>query len=403
MVMHLTAQELSKYANRTLAPAALLTADAHLTECDPCRQRLQSVLQASIGDNRVSSFLLGELPTSAAEFHLSFEQITGYLAASLDTVEQEIVTSHLPFCPNCQAEVEDLRAFQQQLATLSEKATAAGPTSFAPPLAVHEKLARFWPTRKIMIPLTAALILGAMGLVFYRRRRKKTASQLHAPNQTADGTPSPQISAVPPATPGSQAAPLSPEEQAIQQALATGRVEVAAASKQLQRRSAKLVSGKALATAFAILSPQGTLVESTQPHLHWAPLPQAKTYVVIVTDQDLNEVAHSEPLTQTSWKISVTLTRGQLYQWQVTATTETGKEVTTPAHSAPEAKFKVLAAEALQTLQRARAHYAGAHLELGILYAYLGLLDEAAQEVTREQVRTSLAQRLQQSLAQQRR
>lgn len=405
---HLTEQQLHGYANRTLELTALLAADAHFMECGECAEKLQTVLQASTGDNRAVSFLLGELTAPAEEFHLSFAQLTGFLAASLNDVEQEIVTSHLPFCANCRAEVEDLRAFQQLLGAPQPATATTATTTFTPNWREHWQSLRAWAAGKLFFPLTAltaAMVLATLGLVFYWRQRAEPLARVEAPGaeSTALPTPAPPVAASPSAPPENPPPPLSPEEQAIQRALATGRVEVAAESKRLWQRGASLMNGTRATPAFTILAPQGTLVESTQPQLRWTLLPQVKTYVVTVTDEHFKEVAHSEPLTQASWTLPVKLTRGQLYQWQVTATTEAGTEITAPAPSAPEAQFKVLASEPLQALQRARARYAGSHLELGILSAREGLLDAAAQEFAREKIRLPLARRLQQSLAQQRR
>ncbi|MFN7926551.1 MAG: hypothetical protein U0Y68_01155 [Blastocatellia bacterium] len=392
--MHLTLQELQEYANRTLAPTALLAADTHLMECGECRENLQSVLKASTGTTGLPAFRNGSWQPPLKNFTSVSSRSLVFLAASLDDVEQEIVTSHLPFCNSCQAEVDDLRAFQQLLAQPQARAAAA--TARQTPVAP----ARFWTTGKTAFSVVIALGLTIVGVLLYHKpAAEPVAQQTAAPQPTASLSPSPQPAASPRATP----TPMSPEEQAIQQAMATGHVEIAAESKRLQRRGASLLGGKGENLSFAVVSPQGTLVESLQPQLHWTPLPQAQAYVVIVTDQNFKEVAHSGPLTQTNWSVTGKLTRGQLYQWQVTATTEDGTEITAPAPSAPEAQFKVLAQEPLNALQRARAQYAGGHLELGILYARVGLLDAAAAEFARESARKPLAHRLQQSLAQQRR
>lgn len=406
-VTHLTEQQLNGYANRTLGAAELLQVDDHLTACRDCCERLQSVLQASTGENGVVNSLAWELTTSGEDFHLSFEQISAFLESQLDEIDREIITSHLAVCANCVAEVEDLQAFKEVItAQLVREAAAFSPPVPAPSRWERWKNFRSWPARWVLMPLTAVLCGAAIIIaITWRQPHPSIARQETTRPPTplpSASTAVPATSTVPEATPEKTAAPFSSEERAIHLALATGRVEVAADIKRLQSRGAGLMSGRREKTSFAVLSPQGNLVESTTPHLLWAPLPQAKSYVVTVTDQQFKQVAQSSPLTQAGWTLSAKLARGQTYQWQVTATTEEGKEITAPLPSAPEAKFKVLDNESFNLLQRLRPRYAGAHLELGIIYARLGLLDDAAHEFRLEKARPQLAQRLLNSLSQQR-
>ena len=401
-VTHLSEQQLSGYANRTLSGSDVLAADDHLTECLTCCKSLRSVLQANTGGSWAVNSTTLELTTQSEDFHLSFEQISAFVELQLDAVDREIITSHLAFCPNCLAEIDDLRVFKQVLA----KQINFQPTPAPVPRAWWEKM-RSWPARWVLVPLTAGLCLGTISLVFTWRQqpesiaRQKTIapSQAAAPAPTEVFAPSPG----PRTTPEKTIVPASPEERAIQLALVTGRVEVTAEIKTLRLRGASLMGASGEKPSFAVLSPQGTLVADVQPHLLWTPLAQAKSYVVAITDQNFKEVAHSSPLRQVSWTVPVKLARGHVYQWQVTATTEAGKEITAPVPSAPEAKFKVLTNESVSLLQRVRARYAGAHLELGISYARAGLLDEAAREFRLEKTRGQLAHRLLNSLSQQRR
>ena len=403
-VMHLTEQQVSAYVNRTLGVSALLQADDHLTECPECCERLQSVLQANTGGTVAVNPVFLELTAKGEDFHLSFEQLSAFVEAQLDEVDREIITSHLADCANCLAEVEDLRAFQAELAK-----QLVFPPAFVPAPKWWESWKNFraWPARWVLVPLTAALCVGAFGLALTWKLRQdqvawqKTAS-LQDNKATSEREPA-RSSPTPVATPEQFVAPATPAERAMQLALTTGRVEVAPEIKNLRLRGASLMGAANEKTSFTIVAPQGIMVEATQPQLLWTPLPAAKSYVVTITDQNFKAVAQSAPLTQVGWTVPVKMERGRVYQWQVTATTEEGKEITTPLPSAPEAKFKVLAPEAVSLLQRVRPRYAGAHLELGIIYARVGLLDEAAREFRLEKARAPLARRLLNSLQQQRR
>ena len=96
-----------------------------------------------------------------------------------------------------------------------------------------------------------------------------------------------------------------------------------------------------------------------------------------VYDSRLNIVAASDALnaTSTSWKLSKSLGRGQVYGWTVTASRADGMEITTPAPPAPEAKFRILSNAEFETVSRARREHKDSHLLLGLIYARTGLTE----------------------------
>jgi hypothetical protein len=120
-------------------------------------------------------------------------------------------------------------------------------------------------------------------------------------------------------------------------------------------------------------------VETANPTFSWAPLSGASSYAVAVTDDKLNEVASSGPLTGTEWRPPAPLKRGAVYSWQVTALMD-GQAVTSPELPAPQAKFMILDRASSEELRRFRAAAPRHHLGLGVLYARAGLLDEAERE-----------------------
>jgi hypothetical protein len=218
--------------------------------------------------------------------------------------------------------------------------------------------------------------------------------------QQSPVAPTPVVTSSVAPTPVSTPSPaeLSEEERAVQTALATGRLEIPADIQTLRTKSSGLMGGKSGATDFAIIAPQGVIVESRQPHLQWAAVPGATQYVVTVTDAQFNPVRQSEALTTMSWVVPAPLQRGAIYFWEVQAATADGQTLTAPAASAPDAKFKVLAPEALRLVRRARQRYAASPLELGVIYARVGLLAEAEQELQQASAKSSVARRLLQSL-----
>jgi len=100
--------------------------------------------------------------------------------------------------------------------------------------------------------------------------------------------------------------------------------------------------------------------------------------IFIYTTND-NPPTQSSPANRMNWTPLHPLKRNVVYIWQVTALKD-GREVTSPAAPAKEARFRILSAEKTATLAPVITELAGSHLKLGVVYAHEGLLDDAEQE-----------------------
>jgi hypothetical protein len=129
--------------------------------------------------------------------------------------------------------------------------------------------------------------------------------------------------------------------------------------------------------AFAVLDPLGNVLLSNRPTFRWSGLEGATGYVVEVYDEKFNAVATSPQLTALTW--TTTLSRGNVYSWQVKAMKD-GQEIKSPRPPAPQAKFRILDQAKANEIANARRSYPSSHLTLGLLYAQAGLLREAEQE-----------------------
>lgn len=162
-------------------------------------------------------------------------------------------------------------------------------------------------------------------------------------------------------------------------------------------------SGGTAGASFAPRSPVGKVVRGTRPAFSWSPLAGARSYTVSVVDSKFSPVAQSQTLKQTSWTPPASLARGAVYSWQVTATLEDGTEVTSPAAPAPQARFRVLDADADDRLARLEKAAPKSRLARGVAYAQAGLLDEAEAELTellKENPRSRVARDMLRSLRQ---
>ncbi|MBP7375938.1 MAG: tetratricopeptide repeat protein, partial [Pyrinomonadaceae bacterium] len=148
--------------------------------------------------------------------------------------------------------------------------------------------------------------------------------------------------------------------------------------RELRSKSGVLMSDTQPGVSFALTSPVGKVIESARPQFRWRALDQAESYVVSVYDANFNKVAESPPLKQNSWT-SITLKRGNVYQWQVTAQRD-GEEIRSPSRPAPDARFRVIDSVAANEIDAAKRNFGSSRLLLGILYANAGLLDDAERE-----------------------
>lgn len=348
-------------------------------------------------------------------YHLTKAELAGYVRRSLDEVSAEVAAGHLELCAECASEAEALRAAAAggRGERRSRRRAWAGLPAFLTAL-----------PRPARVASLALLVLGLiLAAVFFLRTRGDRPAQHSAGRDESPGLNANQPEAVPsPAqTPrpgianeggpggegrerGAEAAgveSLPPHlRRVVMSALATQRLERPRALDELNAKGGTLLGDDGDSTPFALLSPVGKVIRSSRPTFRWKPLDGADSYVVAVVDRNLDEVATSGALKQTEWAVRSPLRRGAVYSWQVTAYKD-GRAVTSPVMPAPPAKFMVLDRDSDAELSGARRALAGRHLELGVLYARAGLLDEAEREFEAElksAPRSAVARKLLQSL-----
>src|SRR5262245_61193322 len=116
----------------------LITIGDHLAECNDCRYKLgvaeerAAILQSLTRD--LQSAMVKSLE------HLTYKQIAGYVDGNLDSVQMELVQSHLEICARCKAEWQDLAKYQKEL-----KSEQSPKTSFLLPISFRNKFAAQLP------------------------------------------------------------------------------------------------------------------------------------------------------------------------------------------------------------------------------------------------------------------
>jgi len=168
-------------------------------------------------------------------------------------------------------------------------------------------------------------------------------------------------------------------EELVRKALTSQRIERSSQLQGLTRPPSSLM-GANEQREFSVLTPAGVVLMSDRPAFRWSRLEGATGYVVEVYDEQFKRVMTSPELTTLSWTATQSLSRGQVYSWQVKAVKD-GQEVTVPRPPAPQAKFRVVDQGSFTEISRARRAYGSSHLTLALLYAKAGLLNEAEQEL----------------------
>lgn len=426
MQEHPSSEQLKLYHRRALTPDLFLSIHRHVSVCPVCSDQWSAA--PFVVKEDYETLLAALMPATDDEaYHLTPAEMAGYVQGNLDEVSIETADSHLEVCDECVRAVAQLRAAADADSFAPAGAEATGGkqqnygehtnTGFMAFLTAQHRPAQF-----------ASLLLLVFGLVlttmlFIRSRDGQPAQPLIARDEGANPTAnkrdtfqsnsqteSPPIADKSAAGVNGEQSPsqggevkiqddstatapgfdeggsgvgveqLSPSSrQAIKLALTRQSLERPQVLAELHGARGTLLSDSGDGLPFHLLSPLGKVLQSSAPTFRWRPLDGASSYAVTVTDDQLNEVATSGPLTRTEWTSPMPLKRGGIYSWQVTAFKD-GKEVTSPVMPAPQARFKVLDQAQHEELNLMKRAFPNNHLALGVLYTRAGLLDEAERE-----------------------
>lgn len=410
-----------------MTPAELISADDHLAKCESCYLRIDR-----LGHEDDEVVLLPmELPPSSdvAIGHLSYEKLANYIDDKLDDVDREIADVHLEVCSNCADDLRDVEAFKYAMMTSDRRETQTGSPSFWERFGNALRGQFQWRLSPVAWTASLLMVVVLGMIVWVTLRSRGTAPQIAKENISGtSGSPQNEninINPTPlqsPTLPSAARVALNdgdgqvvldhegnlvglenlpqPHKRAVQNTLATGRVEVPASLAGLTGKAGILMGGSSAGVPFALVTPVGVVVRDDRPSLRWQPLAGASSYVVNLYDSKFNRLATSPSLTTTTWTVTRPLPRGAVYLWQVTAIKD-GTEIKSPVSPAPEARFKVLDRSWDEQLRRARREHGNSHLLLGTLYAQAGLIEDAEREfgaLLAANPNSSIAQKLMHSI-----
>jgi hypothetical protein len=408
---HLTEKTIEFFLARKLKPNELVDATRHIAVCDACRQKLseaKDILASARYLNRDLQL------TIESHNHLSYEQLEAYVDESLKLSESEKVNRHLADCAVCAKEARELVLLRDNMSTYPNAAPSLRAVVAAQEGTFWQKLTAFLQIKPLQAAGFAAAVLFlavAVILVYWTMRKPSEIANKNKANQrqkaNADATtpqknnqndrndtraqttnsnqqPDKKDKERNANTDGPRRAPLiatSAYDNVVKQAIARQTIALPAVVKELKGRESALMGQNDSADEFNLLSPYGTVVQSSRPTLRWKGLDGANGYTVYLLNTDFEVVEKSGLLTNESWTVTRPLKRGQIFVWQVVAE-KNGKEIAAPAAPAKEARFKVLEGKKFQELRRfAQSRKKRDHLTLGIIYAHHGLLDDAEREL----------------------
>jgi hypothetical protein len=410
MSEHIKIQTMKSYWERSLKPGEIIAIVKHMEACSDCRRVYQEISQEMNVQHPISLILSTALMFKHE--HLEYDQLVSLADKTLDEEDRQILDIHLQDCEGCRDDLRVFLEFRQQI-------DAAADLKFRPES--HAKwAARFSglfvrPNLKLrpltigMIAFAGSLFLLAIFLPHFGQKNVQgplvSAPRITPPSPLpthSPTTPPPAgISGVetkPPADEdiaslhdsegrvvvtrggivrGLDAIP-SDMQQAVKDALLRKELRKPALLKDLDGAQGSSRGAEDNKAVFKLIYPGRTVIPENRPLFRWQSIEGAVNYQVQVADSRGAKIAESETITSTSWTPAQSLQRGKFYTWSVTAILD-GQQITSPAPTRPEMKFKVLDISKKRQIEELRKR-SKSHLALGVFYAREGMIAEAEQE-----------------------
>lgn len=376
---HLDEKQLNNYSQGELPPREFLRMQTHLETCPKCQRRLDEMFP-NIAQAEADLLLMDLSKENKDEFHLNYEEyLKPFIYGTINSVDKEIVESHVEVCAVCREDLRDLLNFHQELEREKE---------------IQQLIKTGWwanltswfsqPNPKMVwLALAIILIFAGVGLIwsFLRKPAVEIAQEPDNPiniqnsanenvnlnlnlNQKTN-TPTPDSDK----TNNNQNKVASSKEPEL------ANLVLPKFLNHLQPKENEPVRGdNALpAQKIPVISPTSQVIRDSSPVLNWQKIPNIESYEVTIFDEKDNRIAKVENIKGSSWRVPP-LTKGKMYQWQVFGKIVSKDNKTT--HFIGQGKFYIVSKRDENRIAQAKTG-----LEHGKALAEAGLLREATETI----------------------
>ncbi len=332
MAKHLSAEQITKYRERTLQPGELLAVDSHLGSCAECRTLMSEQSSEGMG------FILAI--AEAANDHLTYEQMEAWVEDRMDQTERELVMAHIGMCQACARQLKAYESYAPVMSAPVNRVASPARSMVQAPVAAGEAAVRASRTPKRIV---AAMLTVAVAVIITPIILKQQSTD----SGIASGDPV-AVSSL----------------ESLPESVRDGAEAVARA--QGAERPASLAGLNTNYDRF-LQYPVSEVVEAVQPELRWKPF--ASSYTVRVFNAQNMQIAASDLMTVTTWLVTVPLDRGATYSYEVNGLGDVHR-----------AEFRVLNQAGQAEMAQLRASRGKEHFVLGAVAQQFGMLSVARQE-----------------------
>lgn len=330
---HLTAEQVSRYQQRSLPPAERLKLSDHLVACDACRRLVREHTSAS--PLLASTAMDLQAALQEEPIHLRYEEMAAYVDGTAGAVEREIVEGHSATCALCAEELRELAPFRDLLVRYPDQGYT--PAASAP-----------------LSEASDSMSIGEDGAL-------RLADRIKLPSAVREW---------------------------VEELIATGLVSptrlVRDALESLRRMAtpAPLLAVRSTGNPVP-LSPAFTAIRSVRPVFSWQAVPGAQEYRVtlahLVDKTNRKVLWKGDAGTQTLVELpeDVVLVPGQSYLWQVVATVQGQPQ------PSPMVWFTLLSHQDVESVEAVEREAQDSPLAQASIYETYGLYAEALPLVER--------------------
>ncbi|HTA41240.1 MAG TPA: hypothetical protein VK789_02265 [Bryobacteraceae bacterium] len=356
MTAHVSADQVERYLARVLPPAELIAMQDHVGNCADCREALAEAAAAPFS-------AATPLLATDSDPHLLEGEMVAFVAQRMPEPRRAAVAAHLAWCELCRDSVAAMESVRSQ---------------------VHPRRVASIESRRRPMPAwvstagSAAAILLISLLIYFRAGEVRRVPPVAVVASLKDAGGTIELSAD--GTLRGLSGLSVAEEILVRDSLRQGALPLGPRIAARASGRLRAVPGDSPKADFALIGPVDIKVLSDRPEFSWEASRNVLAYDVVVTNEHLEPVAHSEKTKATSWQPAAPLPRGVALLWHVRAW-HGDSTLAVPAPPHPPARFEIAGQEVANRIEELRASDHPSHLLIAAICMHQGLRDEASKEI----------------------